>query len=263
MYFHKKKFQKFESNKKIKVLLDLISQIEKEWNNLDLREKSYNNLLELAKVFCDEFPDKILFHSIKLKQTKKEFIEMIVPIEREFSHKILKDEHFIILKKDGERTKIRKNPIFLILNNLRSTFNIGSIIRTSECFGIYKIFFCGYTATPNHPKVKKISMGTYSQIEWEYVEKIEDVISRMKKKKIEIIALETTTDAENLSNFIIPKPVCLILGNEALGINAKVLKMADRIVQIPLYGWKNSLNVANAFSIVAYECIRQWNISEK
>lgn len=156
--------------------------------------------------------------------------------------------------------KIPRHPVFTVLDNLRSAFNVGSIIRTADCALLEKIYFCGYTAHPPHKKLDKTSLGAMPYVPWEYNDSIVDTVQALRKKGISIISLETTNRSKLIWEYRFPVPVALILGNEALGVSKEVLELSDDIVEIPMLGYKNSINVAVAFGIAVYEIQRQhWN----
>ncbi len=155
--------------------------------------------------------------------------------------------------------KLPKHPIYIILDNLRSAFNVGSIFRTCETARVEKIILCGYTAYPPHNKLEKTSMGTLPYVEWEHFPSTEEAIDSMKKKNITVLALETSKKGLSIFDFNFPSPVALILGNEAIGISESILNKVDGIVEIPLFGFKNSMNVASACAVAVFEVIRQSN----
>jgi tRNA G18 (ribose-2'-O)-methylase SpoU len=117
---------------------------------------------------------------------------------------------------------------------------------------------CGITAYPPHPKLDKTALGTVDYVPWEYYEDISQALQDLRNQEIEIIALETTDISVPYHDIEFPFPVGLVLGNEALGVSRDVLETADRIIEIPVQGVKNSLNVGIAFGIVVYEIVRQY-----
>ena len=153
---------------------------------------------------------------------------------------------------------IPRHPVYVVLDNLRSAFNVGSIVRTADCALVQKIYFCGITAHPPHKKLEKTSLGSLSYVPWEYKNSAVTAIHELKHKGIEIVALELTTQSQLIWNYSFSLPVALVLGNEALGISNEILELADAIVEIPVLGFKNSMNVATAFGIVVYEIQRQF-----
>ena len=232
--------------------MEFIREIEQNWSD----EKQRYQLLE-------EFSSYLNFAGMKankvfLQSTLREFLDFAVPLEHQFGKEI-KDNDFLIRKQDGERKQIEQIPLYLVLDNLRSSFNVGSIFRTAECFGISKLFLCGYTATPQNLKVQKTAMGTDKFVEWKQFSSTIQAIKTLKEAGMRIYALETTSNAKNISEIKFTKPCALILGNEALGILKEVLESVDEIVNIPVSGWKNSLNVGVTAAICCYEVNRQWN----
>jgi len=149
-------------------------------------------------------------------------------------------------------------PVSVILDNLRSAFNVGSIIRTADCVRAEKIHFCGYTAHPPHAKLEKTALGAMPYVPWEYHESATQVMEQIRGTGRPVIALETTNQSHGLWEYAFPLPCTLVLGNEALGVSGHVLEMADDIVEIPMMGFKNSVNVAVAFGIAVYEIQRQY-----
>ncbi len=141
-------------------------------------------------------------------------------------------------------------PIAIYLDNIRSAHNVGSIIRTTECLSLGTIYFSAKTATKEHKQVRDAAMGTEKHVTCIYDTPVKDLPSPL-------IALELTEDAIPLKKFLFPPCFTLILGNEEFGCSEESLKLADHKVYIPMFGRKNSLNVANAFAITAYEIRRQ------
>ena len=154
--------------------------------------------------------------------------------------------------------KLPRHPIYLVLDNLRSAFNTGAIFRTADAARIEKLMLCGYTAYPPHAKLEKTGMGTLEYVQWQHYASPRDAVTELKQKGIPVFALETTKKSVSISDFSFPRPVGLILGNEALGISSELLSMVDGVLEIPLFGFKNSLNVATACGITVFEIIRQW-----
>ena len=143
--------------------------------------------------------------------------------------------------------------IDLVLDNVRSCFNVGCLFRTAEALDVRKIYLCGYTATPENPKLAKSSLGSEQWVQWEYYANTLDCLSILKGEHCSLYALETADAAGDLRTFRPTFPCALILGNERFGLGTPVLKMADEILTIPLYGRKNSLNVAVTGPIALYQ----------
>jgi len=144
------------------------------------------------------------------------------------------------------------HPLTLILENLRSAFNVGAIFRTAECLQVEHIYCCGITPTPVHSKVQKTSMNCCDKLLWSYETETLTAVRACRSARLPVLALETASRSQSLPDYPPRQRVALIVGNEALGISEEVLAMADTIISIPVYGRKNSLNVASAFAIAGY-----------
>ncbi|MCX7725918.1 MAG: RNA methyltransferase [Chitinispirillaceae bacterium] len=159
-----------------------------------------------------------------------------------------------------EYEKLPKNPIYIILDNLRSAFNVGSIFRLCDSMRVAGLFLCGYTASPPHIKLEKTAAGTIPYVPWKKFETTLDAVSYLHKKNIEVWAVETTSQSSDYSRVdFYPSPIGLVLGNEALGVTKEVLLACDKIVEIPLYGFKNSINVAVACGIVGFRILEHFS----
>jgi len=143
--------------------------------------------------------------------------------------------------------------MYVICDNIRSLENIGSIFRTSDALNIKKIFLCGICGKPPHHRISKTALGAENWVEWEYCASVWKLVERLKKEKVSIIALEQ--DGTDLSKFKPKFPLALVIGNEIKGVSQSVLKRSDKIVSIPMKGKKESLNVAVAFGIAAYNIL--------
>jgi len=155
------------------------------------------------------------------------------------------------MRKEEELKK--KLPFYVICDNIRSLENIGSIFRTADALGINKIFLCGISGTPPHPKISKTALGAENWIEWEHRWQIWKVIEKLKKEKVFIVALEQTKNSLPYTKFKAKFPLALVIGNEIKGVSKSVLKRADKVVSLPMFGKKESLNVAVSFGVVGYE----------
>lgn len=142
------------------------------------------------------------------------------------------------------------NDIFVILPNIRSTYNVGSIFRTADAFGVKKIYLTGYTPTPKHPKLAKVSLGAEKSVDWEYKKQTARVLQDLKKKGFFILALEQAKNSVYLKEIVPKYPLAIVLGNEVNGIPKKYLKLCDEVVEIEMKGVKESLNVSVAFGIL-------------
>ena len=146
----------------------------------------------------------------------------------------------------------RELPFYVICDNIRSLENIGSIFRTADALGINKVFLCGICGKPPHPKISKTALGAEKWIDWEHQKQIWKVVERLERKKIFVVVLEQTKKSLPHTKLKPKFPLALIIGNEIKGVSKSVLKRADKIISIPMFGKKESLNVAVAFGIVAF-----------
>jgi 23S rRNA (guanosine2251-2'-O)-methyltransferase len=153
-----------------------------------------------------------------------------------------------------------ENKTILIVPNVRSILNVGSIFRTADAAGVSKIYLCGYTPTPEeHPeKIAKTALGAEKSVPWEYEAQAWRVIEKLKKEGYLILALEQTKESQNIFNFDLPnQPWALVVGNEVEGMSEKSLARCDVALEIPMRGQKESLNVSVATGVALYELMRK------
>ncbi|MFH1359843.1 MAG: RNA methyltransferase [Candidatus Omnitrophota bacterium] len=144
----------------------------------------------------------------------------------------------------------------VILNNIRSLYNVGSIFRTADAAGCEKLWICGITGHPPNAQISKTALGAQETVTWEYREDIISLVKELKKNGFQIVLLEQIKESKSYSQFIPRAPVCLIVGNEITGVLQELLSLCKEAVEIEMCGLKNSLNVSVAFGIIAYH-IRQ------
>jgi tRNA G18 (ribose-2'-O)-methylase SpoU len=164
----------------------------------------------------------------------------------------IREESLLPNLKIGDKTTLRAErlPVSIYLDHIRSAHNVGSILRTTEAFALGEILFTGHTPRATHPQVLKTAMGAAEHLTCRDISGIEDLPRP-------IIALELTEESIPYNEFHFPAQCTLALGNEEFGCSKEILKAADHIIEIPLYGRKNSLNVANAYAIIAAEISSQ------
>ncbi len=158
--------------------------------------------------------------------------------------------------------QVNKIPIVVILDSIRSNYNVGSIFRTSDAAMIEKIFLCGYTPHPPKKEIMKTALGSTESVTWEYLKNAKEAIEFYKKKGYNICALELTDRSINYSklnkNIF---PICIIIGNEITGVSQDLIDLCDFSIEIPQFGIKQSLNVAVAYGISIFELRRIYNLS--
>ncbi|MGJ8591054.1 MAG: RNA methyltransferase [Aquaticitalea sp.] len=148
-----------------------------------------------------------------------------------------------------------KTPIIVVLDNIRSLNNIGSVFRTSDAFLIEKIYLCGITATPPHKDIHKTALGSTETVAWEYVENTIDLIEKLKSENVIVASVEQAENATMLDDFQ-PQPnqkYALVFGNEVKGVAQKVVSASDIILEIPQFGTKHSLNVSVSCGVVVWD----------
>ncbi|MCD4781524.1 MAG: RNA methyltransferase [Candidatus Omnitrophica bacterium] len=140
----------------------------------------------------------------------------------------------------------------VVLNDIRSLHNVGSIFRTCDGVGIRKLWLCGITGYPPQSQISKTAIGAEDRVDWEYARDVLSVVEELKQQNYQIVILEQTDQCYDYYDFIPRKPVCLVVGNEIDGISEELLPFVDDAIDIYMKGIKNSLNVSVAFGIAAY-----------
>lgn len=151
--------------------------------------------------------------------------------------------------------KKEKTPLVVVLDNVRSMHNVGSIFRTSDAFIVKKIILCGITPTPPHREIQKAALGATESVDWEYSASISETLENLKKKGYTCVGIEQTTHSESIETFDIKKstPYAVVLGNEVDGLSDESLSLYDHFLEIPQFGTKHSLNVSICGGIVIWE----------
>lgn len=149
----------------------------------------------------------------------------------------------------------KKTPIIIVLDNIRSLNNIGSVFRTSDAFLIEKIYLCGITATPPHKDIHKTALGSTDTVAWEYVENTIDVIGRLKAEKVQVCAIEQVENATMLNAFLplAKTKYAFVFGNEVKGVAQDVVSESDKVIEIPQFGTKHSLNISVSCGVVIWD----------
>lgn len=147
---------------------------------------------------------------------------------------------------------ISKNNFYIIAHNIRSLYNIGTIFRTSDALGIDKVYLTGYSGHPPSSQISKVALGAENTVPWEHYKNISQLITKLKKQGVKIVALELGHGAVNIFDFKPQFPLALLLGNEVRGVSKALLKKADQIIYLPMYGHKESLNVGVAMGTAGY-----------
>ena len=154
-----------------------------------------------------------------------------------------------------EYIKVEKIPVWVVLDNVRSLNNIGSVFRTADAFRLQGIFLCGITATPPHREIHKTALGATESVRWEYRKETHEAIAELKTKGCRILAVEQTEGALRLDRLQLAagERYALVFGHEIRGVDQLVVDMSDLCIEIPQFGTKHSLNIAVAAGIVIWE----------
>jgi len=157
----------------------------------------------------------------------------------------------------SEFKSAEKFPVVVVLDNIRSAFNIGSIFRTADALAIEGVYLCGITATPPHREIYKTALGASESVDWKYFQNTMDSISELKKNGFIIISLEQVEDSLMLDNFVSTKDskYALVVGNEVDGVMQEVIDSSDVCIEIPQYGTKHSYNVSVSAGIALWDII--------
>ena len=156
-----------------------------------------------------------------------------------------------------EFKKIKKLPIIVILDNIRSLSNIGSTFRTCDAFLVEKICLCGITAKPPHREIQKTALGATESVEWEHYTTTIDCVLNLKEQGYEIASVEQTSNAIMLNKVsTAKKPLALVFGNEVNGVSQEVVDLSNIVIEIPQFGTKHSLNISVSVGIVLWEMVK-------
>ena len=158
-----------------------------------------------------------------------------------------------------EYHSVDKLPVIIVLDNLRSASNVGSVFRSCDCMGLEGIALCGITAKPPHKEISKTAIGATSSVNWNYSESVVEVVTKLKAEGYLILAIEQVTDSIALSGFEFPKErrIAFVLGNEVHGVSPEILPLLDHAIEIKQYGTKHSFNVSVCAGIIMWEINRQ------
>ena len=150
-----------------------------------------------------------------------------------------------------------KIPVIVVLENIRSAYNVGSVFRTADAFLLQSIYICGYTAFPPHKEIKKTALGAEDSVSWKHFKNIGEAIEEIRAEGFKIYAVEQAVDSWKLGSFETEEDkIAVILGNEVTGVEQSTIAMCDGVIEIPQLGMKHSLNVATAAGVVLWELVR-------
>ena len=158
---------------------------------------------------------------------------------------------------NGEDKHIKRNPIYFVLDNVLDTYNIGSIFRLADAVAAEKEYICGESEYPPSSRIHKAAVGTEEWVPWEHSNSVIQLIGKLKKEGVQIVAVEQDTRSIPYTLFAnrLQVPIALVVGHETTGVSKEVLDMADLIVELPMFGINNSLNVWGSLAIISYKVI--------
>ena len=157
-----------------------------------------------------------------------------------------------------------KTPIIIVLDNVRSLNNIGSVFRTSDALLIEAVYLCGITATPPHRELHKTALGAEDSVHWEYFKNTEDAVAKLKENGFEVYSVEQAENSTSLEEFQTDssKKYALVFGNEVKGVQQKVVNLSDGCIEIPQFGTKHSFNISVSCGIVLWDLFSKLHYSK-
>ncbi len=163
-----------------------------------------------------------------------------------------------------EFKKTEKHPVVIILDNVRSLHNVGSVFRTGDAFCIEAVYLCGITATPPHNEIHKSALGAEDSVAWKYFENTLDAVNLLKEQGYTIIGIEQVENSVLLTDFKCSKEqkYALIFGNEVKGVQQQVIDNCNQCIEIPQFGTKHSLNISVSVGIVLWEVVKSFGMLE-
>jgi len=172
--------------------------------------------------------------------------------------KLSYEEIFNTRPKLDELSQQERFPIYCLVENVRSLYNVGSIFRTSDAVRLNKLYLTGYTGFPPRREIEKTALGSTESVPWEHIKRTDGAIKELKKANVKLIALEHTSESVPYNEFEYDFPLCLILGNEVDGLSEETIEQADYSVEIPMFGLKQSLNVSVAYGVVMFHVLQMY-----
>ena len=161
--------------------------------------------------------------------------------------------------------KASKIPVIVVLDNIRSLNNIGSVFRTGDAFLVEAIYLCGITAKPPHKDIHKTALGATDSVDWQYFETTKEAVENLKNKNITIVSIEQVEDAIPLQAFDVnpEQKYALVFGNEVKGVQQNIINQSDYCLEIPQFGTKHSLNISVSVGVVLWEFVKKTKLLSK
>lgn len=177
--------------------------------------------------------------------------------------KLSHNEILTIKPSVAEVKKRKRMEIYALLDNVRSLHNVGAIFRTSDAILLKKLFLCGITGFPPKKEISKTALGAEEIVPFEYNESAVETIKKLKKKGVQIVAVELAEGSKRYDKIKYKFPICFVFGHEVEGVSDEVMELVDQAIEIPMLGRANSLNVATCYGIIVYEALKQLNFPKQ
>ncbi len=255
--YGKEKFLNFSFDAQLKALSKLLKELEYRISDTEDRSRILEQIRQLYPLCKSPLPPRMQSLISGLPDDPFRLLRTLADYHQGST---LKDSQILLRTGDGSPMADphylnRSSKVKLVADNLRSVFNVGSLFRICECLALQELILCGITATPKHPNMAKTALGTADRVRWQSFDNSLDAVRELRGQGYTIYALETAEPSESVFEADFQLPLALVVGNEALGIDPKVLALCDKIVRLPVLGWKNSLNVSVASAITLYQII--------
>jgi tRNA G18 (ribose-2'-O)-methylase SpoU len=158
----------------------------------------------------------------------------------------------------AELSELPRYPIYGLLENVRSLYNVGSVFRTSDAVRLKGLYLTGYTGKPPRREIDKTALGAVDSVAWQHYKNPLAAVDELKSKGVHILALEHTTESSRYDQFTYTFPLCVLFGNEVDGLSETLIEVADSAIEIPMYGIKQSLNISVSYGIIMYHILNQY-----
>jgi 23S rRNA (guanosine2251-2'-O)-methyltransferase len=149
-----------------------------------------------------------------------------------------------------------RHPIYIVLENVRSLFNVGAVFRTADAVAAAGVYLTGFTGTPPRKEIRRVALGAEQTVPWQYAEDAPAAIEMLQANGVHVVALEQTNESIDFRHYAYPAPVAIVVGHEVEGVSRRALDACDGAVHIPMLGEKVSLNVSVAAGVMLYELLR-------
>ena len=241
------------------VALQQVQAIEKVWDDPVARQRAILTCSSwLARQ--DQLPHlHKLAALLNPAMERRQLGVLLAPLERVAARRRVTDVEILEADVPAAEPAGQLMPMTVVVDCLRSAFNLGGIFRTAECLGVARVWVCGYTAEPLQAQVAQAAMGTERLVPWQVWPRVGDALEALRAEGVHRVALETVSGAPAPEAYAWPFPCALVLGNERFGLDPETVRQMDGVVRIPVYGRKNSLNVATAFAVCGYAVRHAWN----